>query len=76
MDPRECVEAFWSGERPDQIPYTIYRGYPLQSGVLGDPSKASREKGEKYWGIMIRNLVEFVEDLKGMSLDEIYQRRY
>jgi creatinine amidohydrolase/Fe(II)-dependent formamide hydrolase-like protein len=47
-----------------------------KSGVLGDPSKASREKGEKYWEIMIRNLVEFVEDLKGMSLDEIYQRRY
>ena len=47
-----------------------------KSGVLGDPSKASREKGEKYWAIMIRNLLEFVEDLKGMSLDEIYQRRY
>jgi len=47
-----------------------------KSGVLGDPTKASREKGEKYWDIMIRNLVEFVEDIKGMSLDEIYQRRY
>jgi creatinine amidohydrolase/Fe(II)-dependent formamide hydrolase-like protein len=46
------------------------------SGVLGDPTRASREKGEKIWSIMIRNLVEFVEDLKGMSLDEIYQRRY
>jgi creatinine amidohydrolase/Fe(II)-dependent formamide hydrolase-like protein len=47
-----------------------------ESGVLGDPTRASREKGEKIWSIMIRNLVEFVEDLKGMSLDEIYQRRY
>jgi hypothetical protein len=38
MDPRERVEAFWSGERPDQIPYTIYRGYPWQRGVLDDPA--------------------------------------
>jgi creatinine amidohydrolase/Fe(II)-dependent formamide hydrolase-like protein len=46
------------------------------SGVLGDPTRASREKGLEMWSIMIRNLVEFVEQLKGMSLDEIYQRRY
>jgi creatinine amidohydrolase/Fe(II)-dependent formamide hydrolase-like protein len=46
------------------------------SGVLGDPEKASSEKGKKMWDVMIRRLAEFVEDLKGMSLDEIYQRRY
>ena len=46
------------------------------SGVLGDPKKASKEKGREMWEVMIRRLVEFVEDLKGMSLDEIYQRRY
>jgi len=45
-------------------------------GVLGDPAKASRDKGKRIWDLMIRNLVEFVEDLKGLSLDEIYQRRY
>lgn len=47
-----------------------------QDGVMGDPTKASAELGEKIWHIMIRNLVELVEDLKGMTLDEIYQRRY
>ena len=46
------------------------------SGVLGDPSKASAEKGKKIWEYMIKNLVEFVEHIKSMSLDEIYQRRY
>lgn len=46
------------------------------SGVLGDPTRATRQKGEEFWRIMIRNLVEFVEDIKGMTLDEIYQRRY
>jgi creatinine amidohydrolase/Fe(II)-dependent formamide hydrolase-like protein len=46
------------------------------SGVLGDPTKGTREKGERMWQVMIKHLVEFVEDLKGMSLDEIYQKRY
>jgi creatinine amidohydrolase/Fe(II)-dependent formamide hydrolase-like protein len=46
------------------------------SGVLGDPSKASREKGEKMLEIMIRNLLEFVQHLKELSLDEIYEKRY
>jgi creatinine amidohydrolase/Fe(II)-dependent formamide hydrolase-like protein len=45
------------------------------SGVMGDPTKASREKGEKMWAVMIKNLVELVEDIKGMSLDEIYHSR-
>lgn len=45
-------------------------------GVLGDPTRASREKGEAIWEIMIRHLVAFVEDLKSMTLDEIYERRY
>ncbi len=46
------------------------------SGVLGDPTKGNREKGRQMWEVMIKHLVAFVEDLKGMSLDEIYQKRY
>lgn len=46
------------------------------TGVLGDPLKANREKGERIWAVMIQNLVEFVEDLKSMTLEEIYERRY
>jgi len=45
-----------------------------RSGVMGDPSQASKEKGERIWAVMIKNLVEFVEHLKSMSLDEIHQR--
>ncbi len=44
------------------------------TGVMGDPSKATRAKGEQIWATMIRNLVELVEHLKDMSLDEIHQR--
>jgi len=47
-----------------------------QTGVLGDPTKGSLEKGKRMWELMIKRLVEFVEDLKNLSLDEIYQRRY
>jgi len=46
------------------------------TGVLGDPTKATAEKGHLIWARMIENLTEFVEDLKSMSLDELYQRRY
>jgi creatinine amidohydrolase/Fe(II)-dependent formamide hydrolase-like protein len=43
---------------------------------MGDPTKASSEKGEKIWNVMVKRLTEFVEDLKGMSLEEIHHRRY
>ena len=46
------------------------------SGVLGDPTRATAEKGRRMWERMIMNLVEFVEDLKSMTLEELYQRRY
>jgi mycofactocin system creatininase family protein len=46
------------------------------SGVLGDPTKASRDKGDRIWKVMVHNLVELVEELKGLTLDEIYERRY
>jgi creatinine amidohydrolase/Fe(II)-dependent formamide hydrolase-like protein len=46
------------------------------SGVLGDPTKASPEKGKKMWDLMVKHLVELVEDIKSLSLDEIYQKRY
>lgn len=46
------------------------------SGVLGDPTRASAEKGRRIWEITIAHLVEFIEDIKGMTLDEIYEKQY
>ncbi|MBU1101730.1 MAG: creatininase family protein [Bacteroidetes bacterium] len=46
------------------------------SGVMGDPTKASFEKGEKIWKIMIAHLVGFIEDLKSLDPDQIHQKRY
>jgi creatinine amidohydrolase/Fe(II)-dependent formamide hydrolase-like protein len=47
-----------------------------ESGVLGDPTLATADKVREMWRIMVENLVEFVEDLRSLSLDEIHQRRY
>jgi creatinine amidohydrolase/Fe(II)-dependent formamide hydrolase-like protein len=46
------------------------------TGIMGDPTKADAQKGERIWEIMIAHLVAFIEDLKHMSLDEIYNRKY
>lgn len=46
------------------------------SGVMGDATRATVEKGHQIWEVMTRRLVELIEDLKRLSLDEIYQRRY
>jgi mycofactocin system creatininase family protein len=46
------------------------------NGVLGDPTCATRAKGEQMWQLMVRHLVGLVEDIKALSLDEIHQPRY
>jgi creatinine amidohydrolase/Fe(II)-dependent formamide hydrolase-like protein len=58
------------------VSWNAYTDRISDSGVMGDPTKASAEKGRRMWAVMIHNLVEFVEDLKGLSLEEIHQRRY
>jgi len=58
------------------VDWNAYTQRISPSGVLGDPTKATAEKGRRMWDVMVRNLVEFVEDLKGLTLDEIHQRRY
>jgi creatinine amidohydrolase/Fe(II)-dependent formamide hydrolase-like protein len=45
-----------------------------KSGVFGDPTKASPEKGQMFWESSIRHLVTLVEHLKKLSLAEIYQK--
>ncbi len=58
------------------VDWYAYTGKISRTGVLGDPTKASPEKGERIWELMIRHLVAFVEALKGLTLEEIYQRRH
>jgi creatinine amidohydrolase len=46
------------------------------SGIMGDATKASKEKGEKMWEMMILQMVRFVESIKNTPLEDLYQKRY
>ena len=45
------------------------------TGVMGDPTKATAEKGHAIWKIMVHNLVELVEALRDTPLEKLYRRR-
>ena len=47
-----------------------------KSGVMGNATLGTAEKGKKMWEIMIRNLTEFVETIKNTPSDKLYQNRY
>jgi len=58
------------------VPWYIRTKKISESGVLGNPTRATREKGLKIWDIMVAHLVRFIEELKKSSLDEIFQKKY
>lgn len=41
------------------------------NGVIGDPTKASTEKGEQFWHIILLHTVALLEDIKALSLEEL-----
>ena len=47
-----------------------------ESGVMGNATKATAEKGRKMWDIAIQKMVEFVESIKNTPLEQLYQNRY
>jgi creatinine amidohydrolase len=47
-----------------------------ETGVMGNASIATAEKGNQMWEIMIQNLRDFVETIKNTPLDQLYQNRY
>lgn len=58
------------------VPWYVQTKKISSDGTMGNPTKATVEKGKKMWEIMIAHLVAFVEALKGMKLEEIYQKKY
>lgn len=46
------------------------------SGVMGDATQATAEKGHKMWQVMISKMTEFVETIKNTPSDKLYQNRY
>ena len=47
-----------------------------ESGVMGDATKATAEKGKKMWELMIKHMVHLVESVKNTPLDALYQKSY
>jgi len=47
-----------------------------RSGVMGNATLGTAEKGKKMWDIMIRKMVEFVETIKNTPSDKLYLNRY
>ncbi len=60
----------------NHVPWYVQTKKISEDGVMGNPTVATAEKGKKMWEIMIGHLVAFVETIKGMDLEEIYQKRY
>lgn len=58
------------------ISWYAYTHRISENGVMGDPTKATAEKGREMWKIMINHLVVLIEDLKSMTLDEIYEQNF
>ncbi len=47
-----------------------------KSGVMGNATLATAEKGHKMWEIMIRKMADFVETIKNTPSDKLFQNRY
>ena len=58
------------------VPWYVQTEKISHNGTMGNPTKATVEKGKKIWEVMIAHLVALVETLKGLPLEEIYQKRY
>ena len=48
----------------NKVPWVFATDKLSKTGVLGDPTLASKEKGKKLWEAHINNLVAFIEQLK------------
>ncbi|MBN2350909.1 MAG: creatininase family protein [Bacteroidales bacterium] len=58
------------------VPWYVRTKLISKTGVIGNPLKASVEKGEKIWDIMVAHLVKFIEELKNTDPETLHQRKY
>jgi len=59
-----------------RIPWYVRTKKITENGVMGNPMKASAEKGKKIWEIMVAHLVTLIEELKNTPLEDLYQKKY
>ena len=58
------------------VPWYVRTMKISTSGIMGNPLKATAEKGTRMWEIMIAHLVRFVEDIKNSKLEDLYQKKH
>ena len=58
------------------IPWYVRTKQISETGVIGNPLKASVKKGEEIWDIMVAHLVKFIEELKNANPETLHQRKY
>lgn len=58
------------------VSWFIHTKTLTKSGVMGNATLASAEKGHKMWEVMIRKMAEFVETIKNTPSDKLFQNRY
>jgi len=58
------------------VPWYVRTRKLSKTGIIGDPTIASAEKGQKIWEIMVAHLVKFVEEIKSSKLKDLYQKKY
>jgi creatinine amidohydrolase len=58
------------------VPWYVRTKKISASGVLGNATAATREKGELIWAVMTQRLVELVEGIKDKDIEELFQKRY
>lgn len=68
--------AFLDFDNSRSVNWYVRTNRISESGVMGDPTQATAEKGKKMWAVMIKNLVKFIDSIKEKSLDDLYQKRY
>ncbi len=55
---------------PPSVKVPVYLKEFTKSGVIGDPTKASKEKGEKIVETIIERLVDFLKELKQIEFEK------
>lgn len=68
----QFTNRFLTFQSQRKVPWYIKSKKHSTNGIMGDPTKASLEKGEKFWEIMISHTVALIEDIIDLRLDEIY----
>ena len=65
---KPVIKAMQAGKVSGQRPWSVV----TEDTGVGDPSRATSEKGKRYMEACIASIAEFLVDLAGTRVDELY----